>query len=70
MTSIIIGFALKLGELFIDKYISNKKAREAMARWIEALQARGTGSAKLRSNYERLLEKYRDSRERPTPPTS
>jgi hypothetical protein len=62
LTSVIIAFVLKLGELLIDKFISNKKAKEAMARWIEDLQAKGTGSAKLRSDYERLLDKYRESR--------
>lgn len=61
MTTLIITLALKIGELLIDRFIHNKKMKQAMVDWIEKQQSKGSPSADLSSQYDRLIKKYKDS---------
>lgn len=60
MTSILVGIALKIGELILDKIISNKAAKARAARWLENLQSYHVQtSVRLTRRYEALVKKYR-----------
>ena len=62
MTSVIITFALKLGEFFLDKIADNKALKRKMLAWVERLQADGVGTAHLQKNYETLLARLREEK--------
>lgn len=59
MTTIIVTLLLKIGELVIDRFITDKKKRQEMAAWLEKMQSKGAKSARLSAQYDRLIEKYR-----------
>lgn len=62
MTSIIIMFALKLGEFLIDRFNDNLQMKRAMQQWIRDLQSNGIGTSKLHKKYEELLKRYEDDK--------
>ena len=54
------SLALKIGELIIDRIIKNKKLKQAMIDWVEKQQSKGSESARLSAQYDRLLKKYKE----------
>ena len=62
MISLIITFALKLGEFFLDRIANNAALKRKMIAWVERLQADGIGTAHLQKRYETLLERHREDK--------